>query len=140
MDPELEAVIFDVDGTIADTERHGHRVAFNLAFERLGLPHRWGEEDYGRLLEIPGGEHRLRWYLTAQGLPGEEAAGLARDLHRLKQAIFLDLMRQGAAPLRAGIDRLLDELAAAAIRVAAPRLFCLTVAEFLEPVVHDVDG
>jgi beta-phosphoglucomutase-like phosphatase (HAD superfamily) len=48
--PELEAVIFDVDGTIADTERHGHRVAFNLAFERLGLPYRWGEEEYGRLL------------------------------------------------------------------------------------------
>src|SRR5439155_505245 len=72
----------------------------------------------GMQQEIPGGEHRLRWYLTAQGLPGEEAASLARNLHRLKQAIFLDLMRQGAAPLRAGIDRLLDELAAAAIRVA----------------------
>jgi len=118
VDPELEAVIFDVDGTIADTERHGHRVAFNLAFERLGLPYRWDEEEYGRLLETPGGEHRLRSYLTARGLPGEEAASLARDLHRLKQTIFLDLMRQGAAPLRAGIDRLLDELAAAGIRVA----------------------
>src|SRR2546425_12019 len=118
VDPELEAVIFDVDGTIADTERHGHRVAFNLAFERLGLPHRWGEEDYGRLLETPGGEHRLKGYLTAQGLAEERAAALAKDLHRLKQAIFLDLMRQGAAPLRPGIDRLLDELAAAAIRVA----------------------
>ena len=93
-------------------------MAFNLAFERLGLPHRWGEEDYGRLLEIPGGEHRLRWYLTAQGLPGEEAAGLARDLHRLKQELFLDLMRLGAAPLRPGVDRLLDELAAAGVRVA----------------------
>jgi HAD superfamily hydrolase (TIGR01509 family) len=116
--PALEAVIFDVDGTIADTERHGHRVAFNLAFERSGLPYRWGEEEYGRLLETPGGEHRLKGYLTAEGLTEERAAALARDLHRLKQAIFLDLMRQGAAPLRAGIDRLLDELAAAAIRVA----------------------
>ena len=118
MDPGLEAVIFDVDGTIADTERHGHRVAFNLAFERLGLPHRWGEEEYGRLLETPGGEHRLRGYLTGQGLPDEEAAGLAKELHRRKQEIFLDLMRQGAAPLRPGIERLLDELAAAAIRIA----------------------
>jgi HAD superfamily hydrolase (TIGR01509 family) len=116
--PRLEAVIFDVDGTIADTERHGHRVAFNLAFERLGLPYRWGEEEYGGLLETPGGEHRLKGYLTAQGLAGDQAASLAKDLHRLKQEIFLDLMRRGAAPLRAGIDRLLDELAAAAIRVA----------------------
>jgi HAD superfamily hydrolase (TIGR01509 family) len=114
----LEAVIFDVDGTIADTERHGHRVAFNLAFERLGLPYRWGEEAYGRLLETPGGEQRLKAYLGAQGLAEEQAAGLAKDVHRLKQAIFVDLMRRGAAPLRAGIDRLLDELAAAGIRVA----------------------
>jgi HAD superfamily hydrolase (TIGR01509 family) len=118
LDPRLEAAIFDVDGTIADTERHGHRVAFNLAFERLGLPYHWGEEEYGRLLETPGGKHRLQGYLTAQGLAGDRAAGLANDLHRLKQEIFLDLMRQGAAPLRAGIERLLDELAAAAIRVA----------------------
>ncbi|MEA2533037.1 MAG: hypothetical protein QOJ93_848, partial [Actinomycetota bacterium] len=68
MPAALEAVIFDVDGTIADTERHGHRVAFNLAFERLGLPYRWGEEEYGRLLETPGGEQRLKAYLGAQGL------------------------------------------------------------------------
>jgi len=59
----LEAVIFDVDGTIADTERHGHRVAFNLAFERSGLPYRWGEEDYGRLLETPGGS--IAWRATS---------------------------------------------------------------------------
>jgi HAD superfamily hydrolase (TIGR01509 family) len=118
VDGALEAVIFDVDGTIADTERHGHRVAFNLAFERLGLPYRWAEEEYGDLLETPGGEHRLKGYLTAQGLAEERAAALAKNLHRLKQAIFLDLIRQGAAPLRAGIERLLDELATAGIRVA----------------------
>jgi HAD superfamily hydrolase (TIGR01509 family) len=117
VDPGLQAVIFDVDGTIADTERHGHRVAFNLAFEQLGLPHRWGEEEYGRLLETPGGEHRLRGYLTAQGLSEEEAGRLAKDLHRTKQALFLELMRRGAAPLRPGVDRLLDELAAAGVRL-----------------------
>ncbi len=114
----LGAVIFDVDGTIADTERHGHRVAFNLAFEDLGLPYRWGEEEYGTLLETPGGEHRLTGYLATQGIGPVERASLAKDLHRRKQEIFLDLMHRGAAPLRPGVDRLLDELEAEGIRVA----------------------
>ena len=114
----LEAVVFDVDGTIADTERHGHRVAFNRAFEQLGLPYRWEEEEYGRLLETPGGEQRLDAYLATKGIPTGERAALAKRLHHLKQGFFLDLMRQGAAPLRPGIDRLLDELAAEGVRVA----------------------
>lgn len=114
----LQAVIFDVDGTIADTERHGHRVAFNRAFEDLGLPYRWDEDEYGRLLATPGGERRLDAYLAAQGVGQPERAGLARDLHHRKQAIFLDLMARGAAPLRPGVDRLLDELAAGGVRVA----------------------
>lgn len=115
---QLRAVVFDVDGTIADTERHGHLVAFNLAFERLDLPYRWGHEEYTVLLETPGGEQRLYRYLTEQGLAEEEAAMLAKSLQHLKQEFFLDLMRGGAAPLRVGIARLLDELAAASVRVA----------------------
>jgi HAD superfamily hydrolase (TIGR01509 family) len=113
----LEAVIFDVDGTIADTERDGHRVAFNLAFEELGLPWRWNEDHYGQLLEVPGGQRRLDGYLRGVGLPASEAETLARSLHRRKQEIFLELMRQGAAPLRPGVQRLLDDLASAGIRV-----------------------
>ena len=114
----LEAVIFDVDGTIADTERHGHRVAFNLAFEHLGLSYRWDEETYGRLLEVPGGQQRLDHYLRGQGMAPSDRASLAPELHRLKQELFLELMQRGAAPLRPGVDRLLDELAAEGIRVA----------------------
>lgn len=114
----LQAVIFDVDGTIADTERYGHRVAFNLAFEDLGLPYRWEEEPYGTLLELPGGEQRLGKYLRAQGMPPAEAAPLAARLQRRKQERFLRLLQDGAVPLRAGVDRLMDELAAEGVGVA----------------------
>lgn len=114
----LQAVIFDVDGTIADTERYGHRVAFNLAFEGLGLPYRWDEEPYGTLLELPGGEQRLDKYLRAQGLLPAEAAPLAAQLQARKQELFLSLLQDGAVPLRAGVARLMDELAAEGISLA----------------------
>jgi HAD superfamily hydrolase (TIGR01509 family) len=113
----LDAVVFDVDGTIADTERHGHRVAFNLAFERLGLPYTWEEDEYGLLLATPGGEHRLRGYLVARGVDEPDCSRLAAELHRTKQEIFLDLMRQGAAPLRPGIEQLIDDLTGAGVKL-----------------------
>lgn len=114
----LQAVIFDVDGTIADTERDGHRVAFNQAFQEHGLSWHWGEEEYGRLLAVPGGEQRLAGFLLGAGVEPPEATRLARSLHQRKQQLFLELMRQGAAPLRPGVARLLDELAAAGVPVA----------------------
>lgn len=113
----LEAVIFDVDGTIADTELHGHRVAFNKAFEEFDLPYRWDPEPYGILLELPGGEQRLERYLLGQGHNPAEAASLAAALQARKQEWFLGLVADGAVPLRSGIRRLLDELIAEGIRV-----------------------
>ena len=55
----LEAVLWDVDGTLAETERDGHRVAFNQAFAAAGLPWRWDVDHYGRLLAVTGGRERL---------------------------------------------------------------------------------
>jgi len=72
------AAVFDVDGTLVDSERDGHRVAFNRAFERAGLPYRWDEKVYGELLAITGGRRRLAAYLQRAGLPGPE---LATRLH-----------------------------------------------------------
>ena len=59
----LQALIFDVDGTLADTERDGHRVAFNQAFEHAGLDWNWSVELYGKLLAVTGGKERMAYYL-----------------------------------------------------------------------------
>ena len=58
-----EALIFDVDGTLADTERDGHRIAFNAAFTEAGLDWRWDVDLYGELLAVTGGKERLRHYV-----------------------------------------------------------------------------
>ncbi|HWD09984.1 MAG TPA: HAD-IA family hydrolase [Actinomycetota bacterium] len=131
----LQAVIFDVDGTIAETERHGHRVAFNRAFEEHGLPYRWDPEPYGELLAQPGGERRLEKYLLAAGHPAEEASELATSLHKRKQQLFLAIVREGAIPLRNGIARLVDELVAGGIAVGvattAGRVWVIELLELL---------
>lgn len=112
------AVVFDVDGTLVDSERHGHRVAFNTAFTEAGLAYHWDEDTYGRLLSVPGGERRIREFLVAEGHPAEEAAALATRLHGHKTELFRDLAARGRVPPRPGVERLLDELAAAGVPMA----------------------
>jgi HAD superfamily hydrolase (TIGR01509 family) len=114
----LGAVVFDVDGTIAETERDGHRIAFNLAFERYGLPDRWDIEPYGQLLTVPGGKERLRHHLGGRGMAPDEVEELVPQLHAAKNEVFLDLVRSGSIPLRQGIARLLDDCAAHGVRTA----------------------
>lgn len=112
------AAIFDVDGTLVDSERHGHRVAFNEAFAALDLPYAWDEATYGRLLKITGGQQRLSAYLTEQGHATDEADRLARELHHDKTTRFRELCEQGRIPPRPGVRELLDDLAAAGAVVA----------------------
>lgn len=114
----LRAVIFDVDGTLVESERHGHRVAFNRAFAEAGLPYRWGQELYGELLKITGGKERLAHYLQAQGLPPTTAAARAAELHAIKNRYFLELVAQGELPARPGTAALLDDLASRDVRLA----------------------
>lgn len=112
------AVVFDVDGTLVDSERHGHRPAFNDAFAEAGLPYRWSEDAYADLVAIPGGRRRIRTFLVEQGRPAEEADALAARLHQRKTEIFTDLATAGRIPPRPGVARLLDELADAGVPLA----------------------
>jgi HAD superfamily hydrolase (TIGR01509 family) len=118
--PELQALIFDVDGTLADTERDGHRVAFNRAFADLGLGWHWDVATYGRLLAVSGGKervlHYIHRYLPAEQAPGDPE-GFAADLHRTKTRHFVRLLQSGAIKLRPGVGRLLREARAEGLQL-----------------------
>jgi HAD superfamily hydrolase (TIGR01509 family) len=114
----LRAVIFDLDGTLADTERDGHRVAFNAAFEAAGLDYRWSVPEYGELLATTGGRRRIDRYLQSQGHPADEAAALATVLHRDKTHRFTALVRTGAIKARPGAVELIDALRSEGIATA----------------------
>ena len=107
----LSAVVFDVDGTLVDSERDGHRVAFNRAFADFSLPYRWDEELYGRLLRVTGGQRRIDGYLADQGVAEDERARLAPALHRHKTEVLKAMIGEGALSPRSGVVRLLAELA-----------------------------
>ena len=108
----LRALIWDVDGTLAETEDEGHRIAFNLAFEEAGLPWRWDSTVYGELLRVTGGKERLlAWWRRIDPLAAArpEAAAIIRRLHELKTAHYLALLRRGGIALRPGVQRLVGQ-------------------------------
>ena len=114
---ELRAVVFDVDGTLADTERDIHRPAFNQAFARRGLAYHWDEAEYGRLLGITGGRKRILRYLVEQDHPGDREA-LATDLHDTKTDLFIERITRGPLLAREGAVAVLDGLEAAGVLIA----------------------
>jgi len=118
---ELRALIFDVDGTLADNEQTGHRVAFNRAFADMGLNWRWDEALYERLLEIFGGKERLRYFIDdflEDGEPPADLDAFIREVHALKTRHYVALMKAGAMPLRPGVARLLTEAHEAGLKLA----------------------
>lgn len=118
IDDRRVAVVFDVDGTLVDSERDGHRVAFNAAFAASGLPYRWNAEEYGRLLVIAGGRRRLAAFLEDRGHSASEAAALAERLHADKTERMRDLVAAGGITPRPGVTTLLSGLSAAGVTLA----------------------
>lgn len=117
----LKAIIFDVDGTLAETEKDGHRVAFNLAFEESGLPFRWDIDLYGKLLDIGGGKERLKYYLSHHS-PSlgilESLDQFIVKLHQIKSRYYRQLLLNNSIPLRLGVKRLITEAKENDVRLA----------------------
>jgi len=117
----LKALIFDVDGTLADTEKDGHRVAFNSAFKAAGLDWEWDEELYGKLLAVTGGKERMNYYLDNFNTTFERPDNLQEmiaELHKSKTGYYTKLLGEGSIPLRPGVKRLIQEARDAGLRLA----------------------
>lgn len=107
---ELKALIFDVDGTIANTEEEGHRVAFNQAFAEAGYDWNWSVDFYGQLLKIGGGGERIYHYLNqyqSQLKSQFNLEELADDLHQIKNQYYQERLEAGLIELRPGVKRLM---------------------------------
>lgn len=114
----LKALLFDCDGVLAETEKDGHREAFNRVFKQDGVEAYWNEEEYGRLLKIGGGKERMQWYFSnnpAKYPPERFTKGYISALHAMKTAEFMQLAPR--LPARPGVKRLMLEAHESGVQV-----------------------
>lgn len=119
----MKALIFDVDGTLADTERQGHRIAYNRAFKDFDLDWYWDEKLYGELLKVSGGKERLHHYIETYLDEFEAPNGDGLDqfitaIHGTKTKIFVSMVTSQGMPARPGIQRIIRQARANGIRLA----------------------
>lgn len=113
----LDAVIFDLDGALADVERDGQRLAFNAAFAEHGLDINWTVEEYGRLVRIGDEQRRIASALRRRGF-GRVSAEIAAHVYRTKNDLFQDSVLNGDVTPRSGLDDLVNSLYFAGVPVA----------------------
>ncbi len=117
----LQAVFFDQDGVIIDTERDGHRVSFNETFKEFGYNFEWGVDEYHELLQISGGKERMKHYLQTKGfgkpVAPDDVDDLIARMHKRKTALFIEMVESGRLPLRPGIHRFMQEAMAAGLKL-----------------------
>lgn len=120
--PAIQAVFFDIDGVIIDTERDGHRVSFNLTFKEFGFTDEWSVDHYHELLQVAGGKERLKhdWKTRGWSRPVSEGEidELIRAMHKRKTTIFVELIESLKLPLRPGVHRFMQEAMKAGLRIA----------------------
>jgi len=117
---KLKALIFDVDGTLADTEEV-HRCAFNLAFERHGLDWNWSKPKYAHLLLTTGGKERIGTHIGSLPLTPADKRDLTSRIaaiHKTKTDIYTAMIMEGKVPLRDGALRLIEEADRAHVKLA----------------------
>ena len=120
MADKLKALIFDCDGVLAETERDGHRVAFNRTFAAKGYDLEWDAALYKELVRIGGGKERMKHFFDRTSWPAgtSDKDALIKELHQLKTDFYTQIIESGELPLRPGVARLVDEAIAAGIKLA----------------------
>lgn len=111
----IKAIIFDVDGTLSETEE-AHREAFNRTFVEFGLDWHWTREMYGELLKTTGGKERMTAFTASRGEVADQAK--IAEIHKRKTAVYGELIDSGAAELRPGVADLIADAIRNGIRVA----------------------